>query len=90
MLPTKTDQIRCETMFDVYVIRHIPMPGTKGFLPLNRLLFDTMYSDDFQTLNTIESCRIRQFPLVVTHHFEQKRFYQNLVNPMIRDQRKTL
>jgi hypothetical protein len=66
------------------------MRGTKEVLPLNRLLLDTMLSDDFQTSDTIDSCRIRQFLLVVTDHFSQKRSDRNLVNPMIGDQRKTL
>ncbi len=88
MLLTKADQIRCETTLDFYVIRHGPIPGTKGFLPSNRLLFDTMHSDDFQTSDTTESCRIRQFPLGVTHRFQQKTSDQNLANPMIGDQRK--
>ncbi len=65
----KADHIRCETVFDFYVFRHVPMPGSKGFLWLNRLLFHTMHSDDFQTSDTIDSYRIRQFLLVVTDRF---------------------
>jgi hypothetical protein len=65
----KADHIRCETVFGFYVFRHVPMPGSKGFLWSNRLLFHTMHSDDFQTSDTIDSCRIRQFLLVVSDRF---------------------
>jgi hypothetical protein len=46
----KADQIGYETAFDFYVIRHLPMPGSKVVLWLNRLLSHTIHSDDFQTV----------------------------------------
>jgi hypothetical protein len=51
----KADHIQCETVFVFYVFQHVPMPGSKGFLWLNRLLFHTMHSDDFQTSDTTVS-----------------------------------
>ncbi len=56
----------------------------------NRLLFDTMHSDDFSTPDTIGSRRIRQFLLIMTDRFWQHRSDRNLENPMIENHRKII